>query len=326
MEATAEGLQASTPAMKAARKHALLYLLSRIRQCKGFLPGSRIVKAVEFLAEFFNVDSNWYAQEEHAAAELLHIHDGPMCWCLQHGNDIAKSSGARWRLMIARHPPSFSEGRWTTASPNFAYFALWNMLGMMGGFCMRHAFQKAKLETVASDTNETQWKREASSRLLGCTEFMCNSRTIVSCCVGVLCNDALQRSLALVFKGEAKTYPDVKHLAQRMNMDDMEEEGQGTPGAASQARQRDVPLIIQLVLGAKVRSLLREGAALVWERQRPLPVHVAAFRACFCPGDVTQTGAKQIELNTCGLRTFQATHSYSIAWTSSWPRHVHTSC
>jgi hypothetical protein len=59
-------------------------------------------------------------------------------------------------LVIFKVAMKFSEGRWTSASPSAAYFAIWNLISGLGALCMRRfAFQRTKDAAASKSTTET---------------------------------------------------------------------------------------------------------------------------------------------------------------------------
>jgi hypothetical protein len=63
------------------------------------------------------------------------------------------------------HIGKFSMGRWTCASPAMAAIALWQLLGLMGGYAMNNSFDYSKVETKAAAPEDlpdssVEWQRE----------------------------------------------------------------------------------------------------------------------------------------------------------------------
>ena len=133
----------------------MLYLLRWVRQCHGFLPDGAIYRAVGLICEILNFawvrDSALVGSGmDFLRRALFHICPGPGCICHTYPN-LRYALFSAWQTIVRRKCAAFSDGRWTTASPAFSFFAIWSLPSLLAGRCMLSTFMEKKLQE-ASET------------------------------------------------------------------------------------------------------------------------------------------------------------------------------
>ena len=167
----------SSPGGREHKRVYLLYMLRWLHKKLVFDADSRIFKAVEFITGFLNtswmiVGAAGLAGEN---AVLFHICI-PGCFC-RRMKAPRRTLVRSFKIIISRMPPIFSEGRWTVASPSAAYFCIWNIIRMLGAFCMLSAFVQEKLkvamayvQTSENDKSFDAYKMDVAKALMKTTD------------------------------------------------------------------------------------------------------------------------------------------------------------
>ena len=293
LEAAARGIERASPEEVHFREVLMLYLLRWTKQqAKEFASDSKVAKAVRLLTRFFNF--KWTYAAIAGPREFYHICDGVTCFCRRLRHRVTSVTKA-WQVVMNGTPMIFSEGRWAAASPAFAYFALWNLFGMLGSIAINGAFARDRLEMAAAAPGEPgsndEWKADACKRILASMKFVGAPSNVIACITGVICNEPCQICLFRVFKSESKSHPEMARFVHRQGLglarDDAERgEGQGEADAnAEDARpQAAAPACVRLASGEFVLPELRRCHSILAEDNADLAPHVLAFRELFWPG------------------------------------------
>lgn len=203
-EAAARNILMSSATETQMKETLLLYLLRWVRGCAGFESDKPIAKAVHLLATYINVP--WIFGSNATLGDitgaLIHICIGPLCFChliRNLGLELVKAFG----LMLGKRCGNFSEGRWTAASPSFAYFAVWNLIRLRAAAAMSSAFVKGKIaeagqylsayasaEIAGQQAAEAfdAWKLESARCLIKTSEFTSDMANLTDCILGVHIN------------------------------------------------------------------------------------------------------------------------------------------
>ena len=262
-----------------AREIIILYLLRWVRQRQG-RRSEKFRWAARTLTRYLNFE--WSYGGLPGARRFSHIcrTDGS-CHCCNMGTNKLLTLGRAFYLLMNCQPTEFSEGRWTSASPAFAFFALWMFIHFMGYGCMSSAFVWAKLQEAASRAvmphTHDSYVVESTTRLLACFSFLSHTDNMISCMIGVFCNESCQACLFEIFRVESRRHPDLKKYAKRVGR------GLADGSYPETTDGNTTPLPISFVTGKFVRKQLQAGSLIVAYQDSDCPQHIAAFRKLFCP-------------------------------------------
>ena len=295
-EAAIAGVTQASTADCAARVTLMLYLLRWTHQKRKILPDSKLAKAVHFFVHYLNYTWQYI---DGGFGECYHIcQAGGRCWCKRFRNPRGRLIEA-WKLIVAWSPIIFSEGRWSAASPAFAYFALWNLASMLGARALGAAFSKAKLEQTAAQPvqpdSQNEWALDACTKILASMSFNSAACNLQSCLIGVFANESCQTVLFSLFKLESKQHPHMKRFTKKMGRGlDVESSGESHADNEADVKIVSVAPCVKFASGNIVIKQLRTAKRIIAVDDMECAPHIDAFRRLFFAHGVGNDDAKQV--------------------------------
>lgn len=291
-EARAAGIPCSTPEDDTHKTGLLTYLLCWVLNTRQL---SKIYKdAVSTIVCYFNTTLAYWVDND----APVRIHD--------HGPHVSlQQVSSALRTLLNRVAAIFSEGRWGTASPSYAYLAIWALPHNLSRLGMANGFSKVKLaERLKACTksggglvdSKDGFVHQLTTRLSRAFMFVELSETCYRNTLAVFVNEPQQRSLFLTLRIDSRRNTDVAGFAARFAMGEdlgLYQCARGDPtsdtvtGASGELDESvgdsefDEPPALVLAKGDKARKIMREAVTMFSRSSDGLTSHAVAFRHAF---------------------------------------------
>jgi hypothetical protein len=281
-QAAARGINRAT-AQETRLKEALLrHLVQSVLGIRKLPP--RYDKAIHTIAMFFNTTLvHWVTSK--TPTRILDLG----------GDDISVEEVlSALKLILNRTARLFSEGRWGTSGPSFAYMTLWLVLFNLANLGMEQGFDKAKLErnrlkliSQAID-GKFEFELRLNTRISRTFAFTSpDSQGGYWTMLGSVTCHIHQAPLFLMLALDARRNPDVRKFAERFglgqNLDDLvDASGDATrDGDDADDTFQDPPVLV-MAKRKKMETIMAESCLIFApEESARVPDHIEAFRRAY---------------------------------------------